>query len=142
MVFFDYLLRVIRAFCIYYYEFIKTSDYRLNHIIGERRIRFPTEYCETPSDILCEKVKAAIGKALRISERDYKYIVPMYNLKMHKIQYLMPLYLNKSIEDSPELVIVVGESNGFYIVYTILTTDDAYDNARLLCRPDSTWLKL
>jgi hypothetical protein len=123
-------------------EFDLEDNHRLNHIIQERRSRFPEQYQEMSCDVLCEKVKSAVSKAVRLSERDYKYIVPMYNLKMNKIQYLIPLHLSASIEESPELVIVVGENNGFYCVYTILTTDDAYDNARLLCRPDSAWLKV
>jgi hypothetical protein len=27
-------------------------------------------------------------------------------------------------------------------VYTVLFTDDAYDDARLLCRPSSDWIKI
>ena len=123
-------------------EFDLEDNSKLNHIIQERRSRFPLGCQTIPSDVLCEKVKSAVSKAVRLSERDYRYIVPMYNLKLHRIQYLMPLHLETSIEDSPELVIVVGENNGFYCVYTILTTDDAYDNARLLCRPDSNWLRV
>ena len=121
-------------------EFDLEDDYRLNHIINERRDRFPEEYANVPSDIICDKIKSAIHKAIKISSRDYKYIVPMYNLKTNKIQYLMPLHLDRSIDEAPELTIVIGERNGFWCVYTILNTDDAYDNARLLCRPDNTWL--
>lgn len=121
-------------------EFDLEDDYRLNHIINERRSRFPEEYANVPSDIICDKIKSAIHKAIKISSRDYKYIVPMYNLKTNKIQYLMPLHLDRSIDEAPELTIVIGERNEFWCVYTILNTDDAYDNARLLCRPDNTWL--
>ena len=123
-------------------EFDLEDNNRLYHIIQERRTRFPEAYQDMSSDVLCEKIKSAVRKAVRLSERDYKYMVPMYNLKMNKIQYLMPLHLETSIEELPELVIVVGDHNGFYCVYTILTTDDAYDNARLLCRSDSNWLRI
>ena len=122
-------------------EFDIEDDYRLNHIINERRSRFPECYKDVHSEIICDKIKSAIRKAIKVSYRDYKYIVPMYNLKTHRIQYLMPLHLDRSIDKSPELTIVIGESNGFWRVYTILNTDDAYDNARLLCRPDNTWLE-
>ena len=123
-------------------EFDLGDNGRLYHIIEERRIRFPEEYRDVSCDVLAEKIKSAINKAIRLSERDFKYVVPMYNLKMNKIQYLMPLHLGTSIEEPPELTIVVGKNRGLYCVYTVLETDDAYDNARVLCRPDSAWLRL
>lgn len=115
---------------------------RLKHIINERRDRFPAKYKDTPCDVLYNSIETAVSKALQLSERDYKYIVPMYNLTLDKIQYLMPLHLEESIENTPDLVMVVGESNGFYYVYTIISVDDAYDNARLISRPDSNWLNV
>lgn len=123
-------------------DFDLVDNNRLYHIVEERRSRFPIEYKNTPPDVLSDKVKNAIRNAIRISERDYRYIIPMYNLKYDSIQYLIPFYLNKSIDESPDLVIVVGRNNGFYCVCTILTTDIAYDNARLLCRLDGSWLKV
>lgn len=122
-------------------EFDLEDNYRLYHIIQERRGRFPEKYRDVNCDIIGDKIKNSIQKAVRLSERDYKYIVPMYNLKDNKIQYLLPLHLDRSIDEPPELAIVVGENNGFYSVYTILKTEDAYSNARLLCRPDSAWLR-
>ena len=65
----------------------------------------------------------------------------MYNLKRNRIQYLMPLYFDSSYEEAPELAIVIGRDSGFWCVYTILEVDTAYDNARLIAKPDGTWLK-
>ncbi len=65
----------------------------------------------------------------------------MYNIKNDNIQYLIPLYINNSIIDEPELVLVVAKLNGFFEVMTILVPDDAYDNARLLSMQGNSWLK-
>lgn len=123
-------------------DFDLEATNRLYHIIQERRDRFPDNYRDTNCDIICDKIKIAVSKAIRMSERDYRYVVPMFNIKENKIQYLMPLHLDKSLDEPPELVVVIGEYNGFYNIYTILTIDDAYDNARLLCRPDQSWLRI
>ena len=115
---------------------------RIYHIVHERKARLPNKYQELPSDVLCDKIKSAIVKAVKVSERDYKYIMPMYNLRANKIQYLIPLHMDRSLEEPPELVAVVGENNGIYSIFTTLTIEDAYDNARLICRPDSNWLRI
>ena len=117
---------------------------RLNHIINERRDRFPEGYKNQNEDTIAQKLKTAIETALKISKRDYKYIVPMYNLQQDRIQYLMPLYLDNPIDDVPELVLVVGKNSRYNIcsIMTIISREDAYMNARLIARPDATWLGL
>lgn len=114
---------------------------RLNHIINERRKRFPAEYANLSPDVICSKLKTAIERAVKISERDYKYIVPMYNSSEDKLQFLIPLHIEKSIEEAPELVLVVFKVDGFYTVGTILNTGEAYDNARVIAKPGNTWLQ-
>ena len=121
-------------------EFDLEDDFRLNHIINERRHRFPEEYKEMQSDIIADKLKLAIRRALKMQMRDYKHIVPFYSISERRIQHLIPLNLSSDTAEITELAIVVGEKNGIWCVYTILSTDDAYDNARLLSRPDNTWI--
>ncbi len=114
---------------------------RLNHVINERRQRFPDKFSKMGADILGVKLKSAIEKAVRLSERDYKYVVPMYNTSEDCIQFLMPLHIERSIEEPPELVLVVAQIEGFFTVMTILNPDDAYDNARVIAKPGNSWLQ-
>lgn len=114
---------------------------RLHHVINERRNRFPEKFAQMSQDVLCEKLKAAVEKAVKLAAHDYKYVVPMYNTAMDTIQFLMPLHLERSIEESPELVLVISNIEGFYSIMTILTPDDAYDNARVIARPGNSWLQ-
>lgn len=55
-----------------------------------------------------------------------------------RIQLLLPLCLTV---DKPELALTIQRENGFYAARTCLTLDMAYNNARLICRPESSWIK-
>lgn len=123
-------------------DFDLDDAHHLKHIVDERRHRFPSKYKNTPSDILANKVKSAVEQAIMISKTDYKYIVPKYDFSRHKIQFLIPLHLDSAITDKPELVIVISNTNGIWNVNTVLETDSAYDDARLICRPCNSWLRL
>lgn len=61
--------------------------------------------------------------------------------KKGRIQLLIPICLvNESI---PDLALVVNKNKAGsqYLGHTCLTLDMAYNNARLIARPDSAWLK-
>lgn len=50
----------------------------------------------------------------------------------------MPLCLTG---DKPELALTIQREDGFYSARTCLTLDMAYNNARLICRPETLWIK-
>ena len=123
-------------------DFDLDDTLHLKHIIEERRERFPKKYKEESSISLCEKIKSSIVQAIKISKTDYRYIIPKYDFLRQDIQFLIPLYLDNSLDDSPELTIVVGKTNELWTIYTVLYTDDAYDDARLLCKPNDSWINI
>lgn len=51
---------------------------------------------------------------------------------------LLPLCLTG---DKPELALTIQREDGFYAARTCLTLDMAYNNARLICRPETSWIK-
>lgn len=51
---------------------------------------------------------------------------------------LLPLCLTG---DKPELALAIQREDGFYAARTCLTLDMAYNNARLICRPETSWIK-
>jgi hypothetical protein len=114
----------------------------LYHIIEERRYRFPEKYRKESTKALCDRLKDAVEQAVKIQKTDYRYILPKYDFYRHDIQFLIPFHLDTKLDEAPELAIVVGENRGILSVYTVLFTDDAYDDARLLCRPSSDWIKI
>jgi hypothetical protein len=69
---------------------------------------------------------------------NYKIAVPQYY--NGKIQLLLPLCLENP--DVPDLALVVSkQGENVYQGHTCLTLEMAYNNARLIAKPDSNWLK-
>lgn len=81
----------------------------------------------------------AIKHAKNMINANYKTAVPQYY--KGKIQLLIPICLIR--ENVPDLALVVSknEAGNQYLGHTCLTLDMAYNNARLIARPDSLWLK-
>lgn len=115
---------------------------KFTHIIEERRERFPIEYQQATSDELGRKLDDAITFAVAIAQRNYKFIVPMYRPQTGKIQLLMPIYLKGTYSCKPDfaLILTPDKENEYYIPETILPLDAVYQNARLIAKPDDTWL--
>ena len=115
---------------------------KFTHIIEERRQRFPIEMQSASSDELGRKLDDAITFAVAIAQRNYKFIVPMYRPQTGKIQLLMPIYLKGTYSSKPDfaLILTPDKENEYYIPETILPLDAVYQNARLIAKPDDTWL--
>ena len=62
----------------------------------------------------------------------------LFQLGQAKPLLLLPLCLTG---DKPELALTIQREDGFYSARTCLTLDMAYNNARLICRPESSWIK-
>lgn len=105
--------------------------------------RFPEELRNNHhlAKLALEAQQASIEKRVH---RNYKTAIPQFFRDkggMGEIQLLLPLCLvNQRIADLA-LVVEKTESGDAYRGSTVLTLDMAYNNARLLVRPDSQWLK-
>ena len=77
-----------------------------------------------------------------MAQRNYKFIVPMYRPQEDKIQLLMPIYLKGTYSKRPDfaLVLTPDSKHKVYSPETILPLDAAYQNARLIAKPDEAWL--
>lgn len=67
---------------------------------------------------------------------NYKLAIPQYF--DNKIQLLFPLCLQS--DDVPDLALVVTKVGKVYQGHTCITLDMAYNNARLIAKPESNWL--
>ena len=121
-------------------DFDLEDDEHLNHIINERRTRFPENYKDVSCKIICDKLKNSIEQAIKISEIDYRYIMPMYNIKMDEVEFLIPFHLDTHYGERPELAIIITNKRGLWKIFTVLKAEDAYDNARLVFNPNNTWM--
>lgn len=120
-------------------EFDLIDTEHLNHIINERRSRFPEKYANESCKNLADKIKISIEQAIEMQEVNYKYIVPMYNLATQEIEFLIPMHLDTTYGQKPELCIIVAKKNGLWKIFTIISSDLAYSNARLISKVCTTW---
>ncbi len=76
--------------------------------------------------------------------RNYKTAIPQYYRdrgKAGSVQLLLPICLENPTKADFALVAEKSDSSNAYRCSTILTLDMAYNNARLLARPDTEWLQ-
>ena len=132
---------------------VDTDDIeKLRHCIDEgiMRNRFPKkckeQYENGELEDLTDTFIKAIRRSERIARRNYKYVVPQYRTAAtgNKIQFLMPIYMLSKYDELPDFALVLSESviNGekFYKPETVLELAWAYNNARVICKPDDMWL--
>ncbi len=114
----------------------------LTHIIEDRSERFPAEMKSKPSHSLAKKLYDAIDYAVAIAQRNYKYIVPIYYPKCNRISFLMPIFLEGTYNTYPDFALVLqpDAENQMYIARTILDLETGYQDARLVAKPDESWL--
>lgn len=120
------------------FDFINTLS--LNHIIEERRSRFPDKFKDESVKLMCDKLKEAISLAIKISKTDCRYIIPKYDFERKKIQFMIPFHLDNRLDEPPELAIVVGKQKDVWCIHTVISLDDAIADARILFRTTS-WLR-
>jgi len=120
-------------------------DYRLEiranleHILAddENLQRVPTGLQDGSNR---QKLNTAFLGALEIAKKrvtaNYKLAVPQFF--NGSIQLLIPLHLMG--EEKPDLALAIKKQNGLYMGRTCLTLDMAYNNARLIAKPESDWL--
>lgn len=135
---------------------IHTND---NHIFedGVARGRLPKyqdEYNrvkenESEKDLLLARIArdfdSARDRAKLMAERNYKLAVPQFWKETGEIQFLLPIYLGEREEaEKPQCALVLSlDTSGrrsYYRGETILTLDMAYNNTRLIAKPDVFWL--
>ena len=108
------------------------------HIIKENKERLPAPLNTMSEDEIIEKFDGAIKIMNKRISLDYKLAVPQYY--RNQIQLLLPLWITKGVTE-PDLALVVEEKTNDYAATTCLTMSMAYNNARLIAKPHSNWLK-
>ena len=89
---------------------------------------------------LKNRIQDAVNLALKRTEWNYKTAIPMYFPTDNTCSLLLPLTLVD--ENKVDLALVVNrQPSGSYQGQTILPLKLAYMNSRLVCRPDSDWLR-
>jgi cold shock CspA family protein len=106
--------------------------------------RFPSALKSLSPQDLAALVNAKAPEAVDRVRRNYKTAIPQFyrdgKSGAAKMQLLLPVALLR--RDQVELALAVDRlGSGVYLGRTVLSLDWAYNNARLLTRPDSDWLR-
>ncbi|HEY9810855.1 MAG TPA: DUF3825 domain-containing protein [Halomicronema sp.] len=114
-----------------------------DHIINKNRDRIPEPYKSKDNDELYGYLELAVRRAIKRVKQNYKVAVPQYfwdrNASSGLLQLLLPLCLTP--QSRADLALVINREGNVYTGETVLTIDDAYNNARLLAKPDTEWLE-
>jgi len=108
----------------------------IDHIIEDNSDRFPKNL--TNSDLRRWQLSGALEEAKKKVVANYTIAIPQYYAG--KIQLLLPLCLTPGSPHA-DLALALDKINGVYRANTCLTIQMAYNNARLIVKPYSNWLK-
>ena len=109
-----------------------------DHIVEDNISRFPVIMRDN-LHLASAALQGAVDKLYSKVRRNYKLAVPHWH--DGHIQLLLPLFLSDPHKADLALVVERVDAQKCYVARTILTMDMAYKDARLICRPDSDWLK-
>lgn len=111
----------------------------IDHIIQDNISRFPQHLQNTDDPDRRRQLSGSIDEAKKKVKTNYKIAVPQYY--NGKIQLLLPLCFTSG-SPNPDLALVVHKLNDkTYTAKTCLTLKMAYQNARLIVKPQSNWLR-
>lgn len=110
------------------------------HILDEPEnfLRIPKQVRENGRIFCMNIIDGAIKNAKSRIEANYKTAVPQWY--RGQIQLLVPLYLTNMNTPDVALVLSLSDDKTQYFGHTCLTIDMAYNNARLIAKPESYWL--
>ena len=113
-------------------------DVHYTHILDDdkNRQRLPQEFLDSDNKI--NIINGALDTMKKKVSANYKLAIPQYY--EGKIQLLLPLCLLS--DNKPDIAIAVTKMEDSYQGHTCLTLDMAYNNARLIAKPESNWLSM
>ncbi len=107
------------------------------HILEDEENRSQLTKSVLESQHLLDLLNGCINTAIKRVVANYKLAVP--HCFHNQIQLLIPLCFGD--DDRPDLALVLTKMpGGYYRAYTCLTMEMAYNNTRLIAKPESNWL--
>ena len=90
-------------------------------------------------DRLVEWFESALDRTLDRLHMDYKLAVPSWHAKGKCVALALPLHVRQR-DANVALAVEWDAAQGCYVGLNLLTMEMAYNNARLIARPEATWL--
>jgi len=112
------------------------------HIVNDQIERFPA-WLQSDEQKRTEAVRQAVMQAEFRVEQSYKTAIPQFYWPPYDVAGKLQLLLPLCLEDvgRADLALSVDRVGDVYRAATVLTLDMAYNNARLIARPDREWLE-
>jgi len=111
----------------------------IDHIISDNNERFPSHLRGADDAELRRQLMGAIDDVKKRVKTNYKIAIPQYY--DGKIQLLLPLCLTAGSPNADLALVIHKINESTYSARTCLTLKMAYNNARLIVKPQSNWLK-
>lgn len=114
----------------------------IDHVL-EHIERFPSHLAANPY-VARQLLSSAEATTKKRVYRNYKAAIPQYYRDKGgegSVQLLLPICLENPAKADLALVVAKNDAGTAYRGSTVLTLDMAYNNARLLTRPDTEWLQ-
>ena len=121
---------------LFVYNHILPIQLNVDHIVDDNIDRFPQNIKDN-RDMCRRLLSGAIEETKKRLRANYKIAVP--HCYDNKVQLLIPIYLTGSF-DTPDLALAIEKNRDRYYAITCLTMRMAYQNARLIVKPESSWL--
>lgn len=98
---------------------------RLVHCLVERKDRFPEQFKDYTTEMLCQDMLTSLKFSLSLAKNDPYYIKPIYNARKNRVNYIIPYHPGCQFSEKPKLGMVVDKDGNkeFYEVCTILDYD-------------------
>jgi hypothetical protein len=114
----------------------------LDHILDENVDRYPLELQQNTHKRRM-MLQSAVIEAGKRAQMTYKVAIPEFyfgheGAEPGRIQLLLPLSFESAAR--ADLALVVEREERAYRQFTVLPLDRAYNNARLIAKPESDWL--
>lgn len=112
---------------------------QIDHIIEDNLDRFPREMQSAGDAEIHRRLEGAIDEVRKKVRTNYKIAVPQFYA--NRIQLLLPLNLTPNSPNADLALVTHKIDDSTYTARTCLTLKMAYNNARLIVKPQSSWLK-
>lgn len=110
----------------------------------EQNIKRLQEYIKK-EDSFSRKLAARLDEAIDVARKrcewNYKTAIPIFYHEINGLSLLLPLSLLGDHQSADVALVLEKVESGNYQGQTILTLPMAYLDARLICRPNSEWLR-
>ena len=106
------------------------SDWsQMLHCVQDRRNRFPSKYKDFTDDALALDIVNAVRYSLMLQTNDYTYIKPFFVIKENRVGYLIPYHIANNVNDPCELYLVAVTRGESWKIMTVLSVEQAENNA-------------